>query len=122
MVNNTKIVLKIYDFFSKRKHILLLLTLCIIIICILSTAKINFSEDVSGFLPENQNNEQENYAYQHVGASNTIMVYFSNENESDMIPDAIDRFVNYLYDNDIELYSDKIQYSVDESEIIAKMK
>ena len=121
MVNNTKIVLKIYDFFTKRKYLLLFVTLCIITICILSATKINFSEDISGFLPESQNNEQENYAYQHIRASNTIMVYFSNENEEDIIPDAIDQFVNYLYDNDIELYSNKIQYSIDESEIITKM-
>ena len=120
MVNITKIVLEIYDFFSKRKCLLLLVTLCAIIICTLSAIKINFSEDISGFLPEN-NNEQENFAYQHIGASNTIMVYFSNENEESYVTEAIDDFVDFLYDNEIELYTNKIQYSIDESEIISKM-
>lgn len=117
----TKLFLKIYDFFSGRKFFLSIITVCIVIICILSAIKINFSEDISGFLPEDKQNEQANYAYQHIGASNTIIVYFSNESEENLVPDAIDDFVNYLYDNDIEAYINKLQYSIDESEIITKM-
>ena len=116
-----RIFLKIYDFFAKRKAFLLILTICIVIICVFFATKINFSEDISGFLPDDKQNEQANYAYQHIGASNTIMVYFSNENDEDVIPDAIDEFVNYLYDNDIESYINNLQYSIDESEIIGKM-
>lgn len=117
----TRLFLKIYDFFAKRKASLMILTICIVIVCVFSAIRINFSEDISGFLPDDKQNEQANYAYQHIGASNTIMVYFSNENDENVIPDAIDEFVNYLYDNDIETYINKLQYSIDESEIIGKM-
>ena len=117
----TKLFLKIYDFFTKKKLLLFLITICVVIICIFFATKINFSEDISGFLPEDKQNEQANYAYQHIGASNTIMVYFSNEDKENQIPDAIDDFVNYLYDNNIETYTNKLQYSIDETEIITKM-
>ncbi len=120
----TKLFLKIYDFFAKKKLLLFLITICITILCILSATKINFSEDISGFLPENEENEQADYALQHLGASNTIMVYFSKNNEEtedDLLYEAIDYFVNSLYNNNIEDYTNKIQYSIDESEIIEKM-
>lgn len=117
----TELVLKIYDFFSKRKTLLLFVTICVIVVCVFSSMRVNFSEDVSNFLPDDKQNEQANYAYQHVGASNTIMVYFSSEDENDVIQDAVDVFVEGLYDNGIENYADKVQYSVDESDIIEKM-
>ena len=97
----TKLFLKIYDFFTKKKLLLFLITICVVIICIFFATKINFSEDISGFLPEDKQNEQANYAYQHIGASNTIMVYFSNEDKENQTPDAIDDFVSSLYDNNI---------------------
>ncbi len=117
----TKLFLKIYDFFTRKKLLLFLITICVVIICIISATRINFSEDISGFLPEDKQNEQANYAYQHIGASNTVIVYFSNEDEENQIPDAIDEFVDYLYDNNIENYINKLQYSIDETEIITKM-
>lgn len=120
----TKFFLKIYDFFSENKSLLFAITIIITIVCVFFASKIDFSEDISGFLPENENNERENYALQHLGTSNTIMVYFSKTNEDAddfLMYDAIDAFVNSLYDNNIEDYTNKIQYSIDESEIIEKM-
>lgn len=121
----TQLFLKIYDYFYNKKKLLFIITICVVIICIISASKINFSEDISGFLPENQQNEQANYTYQHLGASSTIIVYFSKNNaeiEDYEMYDAIDTFVNSLYDNNIEDFANKIQFSIDESEIIEKMK
>lgn len=120
----TKFFLKTYDFFSKKKSLLFIITIAITIICIFFAYRINFSEDISGFLPENEHNERENYALQHLGTSNTIMVYFSKTNEETddlLMYEAIDVFINTLYNNNIEDYTNKIQYSVDESEIVGKM-
>lgn len=117
----TELVLKIYDFFTKRKNLLLFMTICVVVVCVLSSTKIDFSEDVSGFLPDSKHNEQANYAYQHIGASNTIMVYFSSENDVDVIHEAVDAFVERLYDNGIETYAEKLQYSIEESDIVDKM-
>lgn len=117
----TKFFLKIYDFLKSRKRILFAVTISVTIICVLLSTRINFSEDISGFLPEDEQDEQVNYAYQHIGAANTIIVYFTGEDEQDCT-DAIDEFVNKLNDNGIEDFSKKITYNIDESAIIDKME
>lgn len=117
----TNFFLKIYDFLKSRKKTLFIVTISVTMICIFLSSKIKFSEDISSFLPEDEQNEQINYAYQHIGATNTIIVYFTSDDEQDCT-DAIDDFVNRLNDNGIEEFSKKITHKIDESAIIDKME
>jgi hypothetical protein len=54
--------LRIYRYFNQHPvafwTLLLLITAC----CVLSALRINFVEDISGFLPRNKDNERINYA------------------------------------------------------------
>jgi len=117
----TDFFVKIYDYLKSRNKGLFIVTILITIICILFSTKINFSEDISGFLPEDEQNEQINYAYQHIGATNSIIVYFNGDDEQNCI-DAIDGFVNRLNGNGIENFSKKVLYNIDEAAIIDKME
>ncbi len=120
-----KFFLHLFDFFKTRKTLLFSIITAIVVLLTLSTLNMNFNEDISGFLPKNEQNEQSNYAYNHLGASNTIIVYFSMRDSltdgDEAIPDAMKYFVNTLENNNIEEFSKKIQYTVDESAIIEKM-
>lgn len=120
-----KFFLRLFDFFKTRKVLLFSLVTTLIVLLTVSALNMNFNEDISGFLPKDKQNEQINYAYTHIGASNTIIVYFSMRDSLadgiDVIPEAIEYFINTLNNNDINKYSKKIQYTVDESAIIEKM-
>ena len=120
-----KFFLRLFDFFKTRKVLLFSLVTTLIVLLSVSALNMNFNEDISGFLPKDKQNEQINYAYTHIGASNTIIVYFSMRDSLadgiDVIPEAIEYFINTLNNNDINKYSKKIQYTVDESAIIEKM-
>lgn len=117
----TKLFVKLYDNLKNKRIFLFAVTISITIICILLSTRIKFSEDISNFLPKDERNEQINYAYQHIGTANTIIVYFSGDDKQNCI-EAIDDFVNRLNDNNIKEFSDKIIYNIDESAIISKME
>ncbi len=120
----TDFFLRLYDFFGKRKALLAAIIITVTAVCIFFATKMRFSEDISQFLPEDEQNEQANYAFQHIGAANTILVYFStNDDEipSEVLPDIIENFVEDIENRNISDYANKIQYTVDQSEIIGKM-
>ena len=72
-------------------------------------------EDISGFLPRNKDNERINYAYEHIGASNKIMVNVSqtgktNTKDTDgetidyeLICNAVDRFAEKFQDASVDI-------------------
>lgn len=121
----TNLFVSIYNYFTKHKLLLFSLLAIVVFICVFLSTQIKFSEDISNFLPEDKQNEQVNYAYQHIGAANTIIVYFSlndsTQEAQDVLPEAIDEYINSLNNKDIEPYIKKIQYTIDESAIIEKM-
>ena len=118
--------LRIYRYFNQHPvafwTLLLLITAC----CVLSALRINFVEDISGFLPRNKDNERINYAYEHIGASNKIMVNVSQTGKSntegndgenidyELICSAVDRFAE-IFQETSQVPS--LLYQVDQKKI-----
>ena len=75
--------LNIYRYLRQHRAVLWGVLALLTLLCVLSALRINVVEDISGFLPRNKDNERINYAYEHIGASNKIMVYISQTGEKD---------------------------------------
>lgn len=110
---------RIYDYFKGRRRLLFAIFAVVVAAALYSALRLSFSEDISGFLPNDERNERVNYAYQHIGTANTIVVYFS---VGESTPQAIDDFVTRLEGSEASQYIKKILANVDESEIIDKMR
>lgn len=115
------VILGLYSFFDKRPFLLRGLLIGIILLLLLLVLQINFVEDISKFLPEKDSNRRINYAYQHIGASNRIMVNVSLSNnkeiDKDKIVDAVDVFVERLSEKDSSSSIKDIFYLVDQEKI-----
>lgn len=116
---------RIFEFFDRRKPLLALIMCVIVIVCAALIARIDFSEDISGFLPNEKDNQQADFALQNISAANTIMVYFSCADSTDdptlLLPEAIDSFAEVLESTSIGQYTKRIQYTIDETAILEKM-
>ena len=106
--------LRIYRYFNQHPVALWTLLLLITACCVLSALRINFVEDISGFLPRNKDNERINYAYEHIGASNKIMVNISQTGKAntedaededidyELLCNAVDRFAELFQETSVE--------------------
>ncbi len=127
--------LNIYIYLNRHPAVLWGALALLTLLCVLSALRINFVEDISSFLPNNQENERINYAYEHIGAANKIMVYVSqtgqNEEEEtnaeetdsenidyELICSAADRFAEVFQDTSVETcYGASLLYQVDQERI-----
>ena len=76
---------EIYDFFSERctlRRCILTVT-SIILICLAAT--LNFSEDISDFLPLGTEEREEMSIYQNISGAERIFILFSNPGDADRI-------------------------------------
>lgn len=121
-----KFFVGIYDFLVKNR----LLTWVVLVLFALwvafSIKGIKFSEDISDFLPQNAHNERINYAYEHIGSANTILINVSmaddnSDTDDGMIMDAIDSLVDKLTNGPAAEHIEKITYLVDQSTILSVM-
>ena len=124
----TKFFLSIYDYFSQRKVMLFAILLSFVVLFIFSAYNINFKEDISRFLPENEENERINNAYQYISSQNTITVYCAakaaslngSESHSTLQAaqiDAIDALAERLHARIDPSYIKSVFYGVDPEEI-----
>ena len=118
--------LRIYRYFNQHPVALWTLLLLITACCVLSALRINFVEDISGFLPRNKDNERINYAYEHIGASNKIMVNISQTGKAntgdaededidyELLCNAVDRFAELFQETSVETrHDDNIETECD---------
>lgn len=122
----TRFFFYLYDFFSKKRKWMWISLGVVTLLLAFSAANIHFSEDISDFLPQNSNNKMVNYAYSHIGGSNTILVSFSMTDtamvtDNNLIISAIDLFVNNLSASDASDYIKSMEYSVDQQRILSVM-
>ena len=76
-------ILSVYDFFARRRALLLVLLLAITAGCLVSAYRLGFTEDIARFLPNDRENERINSAYRDVILSNMITVYCSATDTTD---------------------------------------
>lgn len=116
-----QVIINLYSFFDKRPILLRTILFGVILLLLLLVVRINFVEDISKFLPEKETNKRINYAYQHLGASNKIMINVASSNkkeiDKDKIIDAVDVFVEKLNEQDSSSSIKEIFYLIDQEKI-----
>ena len=116
----TNILLRIYSFFDKRPITLRCILFGIITICICAIYRISFIEDISSFLPQSEDNEKIQYASQHIGGSNKLIVSVSSKtNDEYAVMDAVDTFVEHIQARDNGNRIQDIIYQIDQNQITA---
>ena len=104
---------EIYDFFSERctlRRCILTVT-SIILICLAAT--LNFSEDISDFLPLGTEEREEMSIYQNISGAERIFILFSNPGDADRTVSAIESYLSFLDENDPEQWCENIVGGID---------
>ncbi len=72
-----RLFVSVYRHFEKRPAVMWVLLSVITVLCALSALRLDFVEDISRFLPGNKDNNRINYAYEHLGGDNKLVVSVS---------------------------------------------
>lgn len=117
-----KFFLKVYHFFEQRPTTMWGLMFIIIALCTFSASRLDFVEDISSFLPSNGQNERINYAYEHLGGDNRIVVNIAmadttQEPDVDLLSEAADLFTETLGELDTAHHAKQVLASVDAAQI-----
>ena len=119
----SKLFLSLFHFFQKRKILLWISLIIIILISILGITRLSSKEDISGFLPQNKENERINFAYQHIGAANQILFTIKMKDSTTTLdPDALTAAVDVLVENLSKIDSQhvkSIKYTITQEQIVA---
>ena len=113
---------KLYHYFQRKPLLLWGLFLVIVGLCVYSASRIRLVEDISSFLPQNEENRKINYAYQHLGAANKIVVNIksadSNNIDKELLTEAAACFADYLSENDTVGHLTHILYEIDQQQML----
>lgn len=117
-----KFFLNIFRFFEVHKGTMWGILAFLVISCAFSALKIQFEEDISNFLPNNEENQRINYAYEHIGAANKIIVSIGQnsgekEMDYDLLSSAATLFAEKLQENDHGQNIQEILYQIDQDQI-----
>ena len=74
---------KLYDFFEKKPLFLWASLLVIVAVCVFGITRLRFVEDIGSFFPKGGDNKRINYAYQHLGSDNRIVINIAEAHPSD---------------------------------------
>lgn len=117
-----KFFLNIFRFFEVHKGTMWGILAFLVISCAFSALKIQFEEDISNFLPNNEENQRINYAYEHIGAANKIIVSIGQnsgekEMDYDLLSSAATLFAEKLQEDDQGENIHEILYQIDQEQI-----
>ena len=73
----TDFFLKIYDFLNGRKWLAALLSVLLAGLCLFLASRLHYEEDISGFLPGDEESAKYSEAYNALGKKNNIILIFS---------------------------------------------
>lgn len=117
-----KLFLKIYQYFERKPIVMWSCLVGIIILCIASATRIHFVEDISSFLPSSGQNKRINYAYEHLGGDNKIVINVGmsdpkQEPDIELMTSTIDKIADKLSEDDATGLIKNMLYTVDEEQI-----
>lgn len=118
----TRFFLFLYDFFTHNRGKLFSFLIILIVLLGYAASHIHFKEDISSFLPVNEENSRINDAYKYVAATNNITVYVaakdsSEESESLQI-EAIDQLAERLQNTDTLKVVKSLFYKADQQDLL----
>ncbi len=116
--------LSIYNYFEQKPAVMWIALIGLLLLCVLSALRLNFVEDISSFLPNSKQNERINYAYEHLGGDNKIVIRVgmadtSQEADVTLLTDAVDQMAEKLTDADSTGVIKELLYTVDAQQITA---
>lgn len=95
----------VYRHFEKHPAVMWTLLAVITALCALSALRLDFVEDISRFLPGNKENSRVNYAYEHLGGDNKLVVSASMSDTAsapdlELMMSAVESTARELSDHD----------------------
>ncbi|MDE5955264.1 MAG: hypothetical protein K2G80_02050, partial [Bacteroidales bacterium] len=123
----TKILLKIYDFFSGHRTIACLVLIAVISLCAFMISRVEYSEDISAFLPQNEESRKYSSVYERLGGSRIAVLFrfcgdsTCNDDYDDIrgrITEAMDRFGELWEETDTASVIPDMQVAVDDASIL----
>lgn len=120
-----KLFVNIYHFLNRQPVVLWTIFAILVVSLGFAASRLRFVEDISSFLPQNEDNKRINYAYQHLGSSNKIVVNIKDADadgdtqkvDYDLLMEAVDMFVEKMEDSDSSNYIKEIFYGVTQQQI-----
>ncbi len=93
--------------------------ICVSLLPALSLLRLDFSEDISDFLPLKNSSREAFSVYQKIAGADRMFVLFSNPDDEDMTIEAMDFFAACVHEIDSEGLCDGLQVEMDDSQIDA---
>lgn len=90
----TDFFLRIYDFLAGRKRLAALLSVLLAAICLFLASRLHYEEDISRFLPGDEESSKYSEAYNALGKKNNIILIFSTKDGSESGEDEISEAIH----------------------------
>ena len=103
----------IYDFFSRNRGIRSVSLIALSVLFALLLARLDFSEDISDFLPLGTKEREQMSIYQNISGADKFLILFSNPGDADYTVEAIDCFVDAAVEKDANGWCESLTAQVD---------
>ena len=118
----TRFFLSLYDFFTHNRGKLFSFLIILIVLLGYAASHIHFKEDISSFLPVNEENSRINDAYKYVATTNNITVYVaakdSSEESEALQIEATDQLAERLQNADTAKVVKSLFYKADQQDLL----
>lgn len=94
----TDFFLKIHDFLVGRKWLAVLLSVLLAVVCLFLASRLHYEEDISRFLPNDEESSKYSEAYNALGKKNNIILIFSAKDGSEAGEDEISEAIHDFED------------------------
>lgn len=109
----------VYDFFSRNRGIRRVSLIVLSVLFATLLIKLDFSEDISDFLPLGTKEREQMSIYQNISGADKLLILFSNPGDADLTVEAIDCFVNTALENDTKGWCGQLSAQLDMDAISA---
>lgn len=113
-----KLILRIYDYISQHTKLLWASLVAFIVLAVFLVININYSEDISDFLPLGSSDQEALSVYQNISGASRIYFLFSNPDDADLTVEAIDHFTETVHHRDTAGWCNGLTTQFDMSQIM----
>lgn len=112
-----RLLLVIYDYLKEHGKVLWSSLVALTLIFGALVFRLDFSEDISDFLPLGNSRREAFSVYQKIAGADRLFVLFSNPDDEDMTVEAMDCFGDHVHEIDSEGLCEGLQVEMDEEQI-----
>ena len=103
----------VYDFFARNRGLRRVSLLVLTVVFAVLLTRLDFSEDISDFLPLGTREREQMSLYQNISGADKLLILFSNPGDPDRTLDAVDRFVETAVENDTKGWCEGLTAQID---------